>query len=192
VTRLKTTVRAAMDRFLRPYFDQVAVELATVRSDIGAERDELGAARDELGAARDELGAARSSTEAQIAEARQRFGDVEASLVHQLEGQAQRQAELRAALEEHERATKQALEKLELLFMAQLEGLFGSVETSATSVRSDVVELTRMLRMQGDAADQVAEVLGRTLASLSMEVGTLSAALQGLQARSGEEVTATA
>ena len=41
----------------------------------------------------------------------------------------------------------------------------------------DMVELTRMLRMQGDASDQVAEVMGRTLARLSAEVEALAGAL---------------
>jgi hypothetical protein len=44
-------------------------------------------------------------------------------------------------------------------------------------LRRDMVEMTRMLRMQGDASDQVAEVMGRTLARLSAEVEALAGAL---------------
>ncbi|HTW07567.1 MAG TPA: hypothetical protein VME46_08660, partial [Acidimicrobiales bacterium] len=102
-----------------------------------------------------------------------RFGEVEASLVHQLEGQAQRQVELRSGFNE----LRQGMEKLELLFLAQLEGLFGAVHAEAAAVRKELVEVTRMLRMQGDAADQVAEVMGRTFERLSDEVLTLSETL---------------
>jgi uncharacterized membrane protein len=45
------------------------------------------------------------------------------------------------------------------------------------ALRGDIVELTRMLRMQGDASDQVAEVMGRTLTRLSAEVEALAEAL---------------
>lgn len=44
-------------------------------------------------------------------------------------------------------------------------------------MRRDLVEMTRMLRMQGDASDQVAEVMGRTLTRLSAEVEALAGAL---------------
>jgi hypothetical protein len=115
-----------------------------------------------------------------------RFGEVEENLIFQLEGQAKRQAELRSGLDEIGQEMKQAMEKLELLFMAQLEGLFGAVNTETDKLRIDVVELTRMLRMQGDAADQVAEVLGRTLTRLSSEVETLGAAVGELGAGAQE------
>ncbi|MGH9104290.1 MAG: hypothetical protein ACRDZX_00340 [Acidimicrobiales bacterium] len=115
-----------------------------------------------------------------------RFGEVEASVVHQLEGQAQRQVELRQAMEEHTATLKQAMEKLELLFMGQLEGLFGAVHGETAELRGDIVELTRMLRMQGDAADQVAEVMGRTLTRLSAEVEILHAVVETLPARPEE------
>ncbi|HUB72002.1 MAG TPA: hypothetical protein VL984_16390 [Acidimicrobiales bacterium] len=115
-----------------------------------------------------------------------RVGDAEArvgSLVNYFEDQAQRQAELRSAMEDLGEATKQGLEKLELLMMAQLEGLFGSVGSEAAAVRADVVELTRMIRMQGDAADQVAEVMGRAFTRLSAEVEALSDATARLGAQ---------
>jgi hypothetical protein len=54
------------------------------------------------------------------------------------------------------------------------------VAALATALHSDIVELTRMLLMQGDAADQFAETLGRTLTRLSSEVETLSGAVQAL------------
>ncbi|MHB1533285.1 MAG: hypothetical protein ACYC1D_01475 [Acidimicrobiales bacterium] len=50
-------------------------------------------------------------------------------------------------------------------------------------LRVEVVELTRMLRQQGDAADEVAEALGRTLARLSAEIESLAAAVANLERR---------
>ncbi|HET9077730.1 MAG TPA: hypothetical protein VFN68_12430 [Acidimicrobiales bacterium] len=49
-------------------------------------------------------------------------------------------------------------------------------------VRSEMKELARMLRQQGDAADEVAETFGRTLTRLSSEIESLGAALRDLQA----------
>jgi hypothetical protein len=40
-----------------------------------------------------------------------------------------------------------------------------------------------MLRQQGDASDEVAEILGRTLARLGAEVEALSQAVERLEAR---------
>ena len=50
-------------------------------------------------------------------------------------------------------------------------------------LRVEVVELTRMLRQQGDAADEVAEALGRTLARLSAEIESLATAVANLERR---------
>jgi hypothetical protein len=54
-------------------------------------------------------------------------------------------------------------------------------ETSRT-LRAELVEVQRMLRQQGDAADEVAETLGRTLVRLSSEIEALSAAIDRLDA----------
>jgi hypothetical protein len=67
----------------------------------------------------------------------------------------------------------------EALRSGDLSRLRTSTEKATEDVRRDIVELTRMLRMQGDAADQVAEALGRTLARLSAEVDVLGEALDG-------------
>ena len=61
---------------------------------------------------------------------------------------------------------------------AATEAEMATVRTDVEGLRSDIVELTRMLRMQGDASDQVAEVLGRTLTRLSAEVETLAGMLE--------------
>jgi hypothetical protein len=52
--------------------------------------------------------------------------------------------------------------------------------TVAESVRSEMRELARMLRQQGDAADEMAETFGRTLARLSVAVENLHARLEAL------------
>lgn len=59
-------------------------------------------------------------------------------------------------------------------------------------VRAENTELVRMLRQQGDASDEVAEVLGRTLARLGAEVEALSEAVERLEARLGDERQAPA
>jgi len=69
---------------------------------------------------------------------------------------------------------------------AETGSLTGALRDDVASLQSDIVELTRMLRMQADAADQVAEALGRTLIRLSVEVEDLNAALGGSPARGAE------
>jgi len=49
------------------------------------------------------------------------------------------------------------------------------------ALRTDYVELTRMFRMQGDAADQVAEALGRTLTRLTAELESFGGGLEELE-----------
>ena len=166
--------------------DHSAMRLQQLLDEVGGVRDSSDTRLDltnlRLHQILDEVGGVRDRVE----RLEQRFGDVEAHLVHQLEGQAQRQTELRTGFDELWQSTKQTLEKLELLFMAQLEGLFGTVQSETDKLRKDVVELTRMIRMQGDAADQVAEVLGRTFTRLSAEVESLSGAVGQLRAGADE------
>lgn len=57
--------------------------------------------------------------------------------------------------------------------------------TVAESVRSEMRELARMLRQQGDAADEMAETFGRTLARLSVAVENLHARLEALDGGAG-------
>ena len=65
--------------------------------------------------------------------------------------------------------------------MADLRTDVGNLTSEVEGLRSDLVELNRVLRMQGDAADQVAEVLGRTLTRLSAEVEVLSGAVESVR-----------
>ena len=63
------------------------------------------------------------------------------------------------------------------------EGELASLHDEVAELGSAIVELTRMLRMQGDAADEVAEMLGRAFTRLSAELETLSSAVQALDRR---------
>ncbi len=103
----------------------------------------------------------------------------EQHVLSQFEGQAQRQAELRWAIDEQVRALY-GLEATEARLEARVGDLTKAMGDEVATLRADLVEITRMLRMQGDAADQVAEVLGRTIARLSAEVDQLSEALHSL------------
>jgi hypothetical protein len=69
---------------------------------------------------------------------------------------------------------------------AETGSLTGALRDDVVALESDVVELTRMLRMQADAADQVAEALGRTLIRLSVEVEDLNVALGASPGRGTE------
>ena len=55
------------------------------------------------------------------------------------------------------------------------------------SVRAEMRELARMLRQQGDAADEMAETFGRTLARLSVAVENLHARLEALDGAGSEQ-----
>jgi hypothetical protein len=50
-----------------------------------------------------------------------------------------------------------------------------------TTLHHELGEVQRMLRQQGDASDEVAETLGRTLVRLSAEVEALSEAVDRLE-----------
>jgi DNA repair exonuclease SbcCD ATPase subunit len=196
------STRWALDE-LRSQLDEVRSQADEVRSQLGEVRSQLGEVRSQLGevearvagegasalARAEEAERARAEQEARseaFAEAKasqleQRFAEVEAKVVYHLEGQAQRQAELREAMDNHARAMKEAMERLELLFLQQLEGLFRAVHDESANMRRDIAELTRMIRMQGDAQDEVAEVMGRTLTRLSAEVEALGLALDAIR-----------
>jgi predicted RecB family endonuclease len=54
-------------------------------------------------------------------------------------------------------------------------------DRTAETLRVEFTEIHRMLRQQGDASDEVAEILGRTLARLGAEVEALSEAVDRLE-----------
>ncbi|MBO0693062.1 MAG: hypothetical protein J2P58_09210 [Acidimicrobiaceae bacterium] len=68
----------------------------------------------------------------------------------------------------------------------------GEVAAILPGVRAENAEVVRMLRQQGDASDEVAEILGRTLARLGAEVDALSQAVERLQARLDDQLRASA
>jgi hypothetical protein len=67
----------------------------------------------------------------------------------------------------------------------EVNALVGELSTRFSAemdvLRTDYVELTRMFRMQGDAADQVAEALGRTLTRLTAELESFGGGLEELE-----------
>jgi class 3 adenylate cyclase len=114
----------------------------------------------------DEVKFLRASTEGRFQELFSRLTAIEDHLAHHMDDQAR----LKSAIDDQARL----VERLDTLVRAQTEALTLTVGNETAALRADIVELTRMLRMQGDAADQVAEVLGRALTRLSSEVETLS------------------
>jgi hypothetical protein len=54
------------------------------------------------------------------------------------------------------------------------------------AMRSELAEIYRILNQQSDAADEVAEALGRTITRLSAEVARLTDALAEFEERSGQ------
>jgi hypothetical protein len=69
------------------------------------------------------------------------------------------------------------------------------LDGSLAPIRQDIIdlihhemgELARMLRQQGDASDEVAETLGRSLARLGAEIDVLSKAVERLEDRLAAE-----
>ena len=88
--------------------------------------------------------------------------------------------ELQARLEAVTEAQRDSLGR-------ELTQLRAEVAAILPGVRAANVELTRMLRQQGDASDEVAEILGRTLTRLGAEVEALSEAVERLEARLDDE-----
>ena len=83
---------------------------------------------------------------------------------------------------------KQAVRaSLDAYFTARFDRMSAQLSAELTAlldpIRQELVEVERMLRQQGDAADQVAEALGRTLVRLSAEVEDLSEALVRAEGR---------
>jgi phage shock protein A len=76
---------------------------------------------------------------------------------------------------------------LQAKILATPDAIEGAVRSA---FQAESVELARMLRQQGDASDEVAETLGRTLARLGAEVEALARAVERLESRLGLPATA--
>jgi len=131
--------------------------------------DEARGVRDSvMGSVIDESRAVRDSVQVSVSDESRAVKDtVVASVMDESRG-----------IKEEARAVRAATESE----LADLRLDIGHLNADVEALRSDLVELTRVLRMQGDAADQIAEVLGRALTRLSAEVETLSGALENMGA----------
>ena len=154
-------LRKEIDRFALPYVHAVIDEVKVVRQSLAHE------ARAIRAALVDETRGLYEKVTASVAdEARGVRESVTASVADEARGV--REA-LTASLGDEARAVREEVGALR----SDLDHLGSEVGL----LRRDMVEMTRMLRMQGDASDQVAEVMGRTLARLSAEVEALAGAL---------------
>jgi hypothetical protein len=80
------------------------------------------------------------------------------------------------------RATRRGLTLVEP-YLWPLKWRFQQMVTASTLAALD--EANKMMRIQGDADDELAETLGRTLARLSAEVEALADAVARLEAANG-------
>ncbi len=180
-------LRKEIDRFALPYVHAVIDEVKAVRQSLAHEARAMRAAlvdetrglyekvtasvADEARGVRESVTASVTDETAAIRvsvadEARGVRESVTASVADEARGV--REA-LTASLGDEARAVREEVGALR----SDLDHLGSEVGL----LRRDMVEMTRMLRMQGDASDQVAEVMGRTLARLSAEVEALAGAL---------------
>jgi hypothetical protein len=144
----------------------------------GAFQRELASARDELrGDFQRELASARDDVRGTVELLRDAFEDFRAKVEPRVVGVEKRMDALELRMMTFQTLQKDFAE-LRSRDMASVRQEAGSLRDD---VRRDIVELTRMLRMQGDAADQVAEALGRTITRLSEELEALGQATADLR-----------
>ena len=172
VTPSKTLLRSAVDRVLRPYFTELTQQLT----------EQLTA----------EMHSLRSKIDATSAEIRSEVnGTVTRELVDRL---ATLSVEIRSEVNETtKREIADRLATMSVEIRSEVNGtviregseLVNELSTRFSAemdaLRADYVELTRMFRMQGDAADQVAEALGRTLTRLTAELESFGGGLEELE-----------
>ena len=171
----KARLRKATSPVLQPYFQDVGTEIESLRSQLQDQvRDQL---NDHLDSFRDMF---RLQLQDQV---RDQLNDHLESFLSRLQGQVASEVESRLL----PRLGSVDAEVASLRDgTAETSSLTGALRDDVAALQSDIVELTRMLRMQADAADQVAEALGRTLIRLSVEVEDLNVALGGSPARAAE------
>ena len=192
----KDSPRAVLDRALKTYFEQLFDRLAPEVRAAGESTRQL--LKDESASLQAESDRTRGALVHALDETR---GTLQRDLV-QARDEVRGTVELfrhafdnfQANVEPRVVSIEARLDSLELRMMtleseqkdyeerrgADMESVRQEAGSLRDDVRADIVEMTRMLRMQGDAADQVAEALGRTLARLSAEVDLLAGALGGL------------
>lgn len=205
MTRHTSSPRAAIAALVQPYFDRL---FGRVHEDIGRVHEDIGRVHGDIGRVHADIEVLRTGlhgridnlqglseildrkadgeTEASFRLSRQ-MGDLRDELLARLAEATQREVELREALDTLTLLVANSVgdinNKLDRLPAQIAESATKATEDLTEVVRAELVEVTRMLRMQGDAADQVAEVLGRTMVRLSAEVNALTDTLEPLQGR---------
>ncbi|HUC13305.1 MAG TPA: hypothetical protein VMS00_02535 [Acidimicrobiales bacterium] len=175
MTPSKTLLRSTVDRLLRPYFDQQTDQQTKQANELTAEMRSL-----------------QSKIDATSIEIRSEVnGTITRELTDRL---ATMSVEIRSEVNETtKRELADRLASLSVEIRSEVNSTIShglsalAVELSARfsaemdALRADYVELTRMFRMQGDAADQVAEALGRTLTRLTAELESFGGGLEELE-----------
>ncbi len=172
---------AAIQPFFDRLFGRVHEDLLRVRDDIGSLHTGLNGRIDHLQGLLEILDRkADGQTEASFRLSKQ-MGDLRDELLARLAESTQRELELRQAVDTLTLLVANSVadinDKLDRLPARIAESATRVTEDMTEVVRAELVEVARMLRMQGDAADQVAEVLGRTMVRLSAEVNALADAV---------------
>ena len=168
VTPSKTLLRSTVDRLLRPHFDQLTdgltAEVRSLQAKIDATSVEI---RSEV----------NETTTRELAD---RLATMSVEIRSEVNETTKRELADRLAtmsVEIRSEVNGTVIREISAL-TAELSAKF-SAEMDA--LRADYVELTRMFRMQGDAADQVAEALGRTLTRLTAELESFGGGLEELE-----------
>ena len=168
-------LRRATGPVLQPYFEDVGTEIQSLRGQL---QDQV---RDQL---RDHLDDFQARLAVQLQDqARDQLNDHLDGFLSRLQGSVASEVESRllprlGSVDDEVASLREGTAETGLLT--------GALRDDVAALQSDVVELTRMLRMQADAADQVAEALGRTLIRLSVEVEDLNVAMGGTPPRGAQ------
>ena len=203
VTPPKTLLRSTVDRLLRPYFVQQTDELrAEVRSLQSELQSALQSALDsKMDATSIEI---RSEVnETVVRELTDRLASLSVEIRSEVNETTTREladrlatmsveirSEVNATIirEVANRAAEVSIEirsEVNGTVIREMSALATELSAKFTAemdaLRGDYVELTRMFRMQGDAADQVAEALGRTLTRLTAELESFGGGLEELE-----------
>ena len=197
LVQLVTETQLKSDQRHREALQDIDETRGALQRDLSQAEDELrGAFQRELASARDALDGHLSQAEDELRGAFQReLASARDDIRGTVELFRDGFEDFRAKVEPRVMAVERRMDSLELRMMtfqtlqkdfAELRSRdMASVRREAASLRDDlrrdIVELTRMLRMQGDAADQVAEALGRTIVRLSEELEALGEATADLR-----------
>jgi hypothetical protein len=184
-------LRSAVDRLLRPYFTEMTAEVTAEVRSLQAKIDATSIAiRSEVNGTivrelTDRLATMSVEIRSEVNETTKR------ELADRL---ATMSVEIRSEVNEttkRELADRLATMSVEIrsevngTVIREADGLTAELSEKFSAemdaLRTDYVELTRMFRMQGDAADQVAEALGRTLTRLTAELESFGGGLEELE-----------